>query len=256
MRMVRIILFKRNLMIFVVSITIVLFLAVISLFIHFELSPVNTFIDPKSGIIVIDPGHGGIDGGTNKEGVLEKEINLDIGKRLKFYLEQKGYTVIMTRKDDVSLDKLDNSNKNRHQRDLNARANIINNSNSQLFISIHVNCNLKKPSTDGAIVFYSDKLEQNKSLAYCIQRSLNNMEVNRKKRTVHDPVQAKYFVLSNTNIPGVIVETAFISNKEERKQMVKDTFRDEIAKSIFIGVERYLNEPDKVFAPDNGYKEN
>jgi N-acetylmuramoyl-L-alanine amidase len=64
-------------------------------------------------------------------------------------LEQQGYKIIMTRDDDISLEKLDASGKSRHQRDLNARVNIINNSNAQLFISVHVNCNLKKPSTDG-----------------------------------------------------------------------------------------------------------
>lgn len=247
--MVKIVLFKRKSVIIVVSITIASFLAIISFSTHFAISSANTFIDPKSGVIVIDPGHGGIDGGTNKEGILEKEINLDIGKKLKLFLEQKGYSVIMTREEDISLDKLDNSDKSRHQRDLNARANIINTSNAQLFLSIHVNCNLKKPSTDGAIVFYSDKFEQNKSLAYCIQKALNNIEVNEKKRTVHDPIQAKYFVLGKTNIPGVIVETAFISNKIERQEMVKDTFREEIAKAIVIGVERYLNESNKVFTP-------
>ncbi|MHB8063931.1 MAG: N-acetylmuramoyl-L-alanine amidase family protein [Ruminiclostridium sp.] len=246
--MVKIVLFNRK-SILVAAIMIFTFLALIYLFIHFELSPVNTFIDPKSGIIVIDPGHGGIDGGTNKEGVLEKNINLDIGKKIKLLLEQKGYAVIMTREEDISLDKFDNSNNNRHQRDLNARANIINNSNAQLFLSIHVNCNLKKPSTDGAIVFYSDKFEQNRSLAYCIQRALNNMEVNQKKRTVHDPVQAKYFVLGKTDIPGVIVETAFISNKVERKEMVKNKFKEEMAKAIILGVEKYLNESSKVFTP-------
>ena len=244
---VKIIFLKRKSVYLAVCIAIASFLVIISLFIHYEILSVNTFIDPQSGIIVIDPGHGGIDGGTNKEGVLEKEINLDIGKKLKLLLEQKGYTVIMTREEDISLDNFDNSGKNRHQRDLNARANIINTSTAQLFLSIHVNCNLKKPSTDGAIVFYSDKFEQNKLLAYFVQRALNNMEVNKKQRTVHNPVQAKYFVLNKTNIPGVIVETAFISNKAERQEMVKDTFKEEIAKAIVLGMEQYLNESNKVY---------
>lgn len=63
----------------------------------------------------------------------------------------------MTHDDDISLDSLDNSSKSRHQRDLKARINIINNSNAQLFVSIHVNSNIKKPSTEGAIVFYNNK---------------------------------------------------------------------------------------------------
>jgi N-acetylmuramoyl-L-alanine amidase len=204
--------------------------------------PANTFIDPKSGIIVIDPGHGGIDGGTNKDGILEKEINLGISKKLKVFLEQRGYKVIMTREEDISLENLDNSGQSRHRRDLNARVNIINKNNAQLFLSIHVNCNFKKTSTDGAIVFYNDKFQESKVLAYCIQRSLNAMVVSGKKRTVHDPVQANYFLLSYSEIPGVIVETAFISNEVERRLLTQDEFREQLAKAIADGVEQYLND--------------
>lgn len=240
MNRVRIIFLNRNYVILAAFIIIILFILAMVLCVHFETSIVNTFIDPESGIIVIDPGHGGIDGGTVKDGVLEKEINLDISKKLKSILEQKGYTIIMTRDEDVSLEHLDKSSQSRHIRDLNARVSIINNSNAQLFISIHVNCNLKRPSTDGAIVFYNNKFEQNKTLAYYIQKVLNNMEVNGKKRTIHNPVQAKYFVLDNSNIPGVIAETAFISNKYEKQELIKDTFREEIAKAIALGVDKYL----------------
>ncbi len=214
-----------------------------------EMSSSDTFTDPKNGIIVIDPGHGGIDGGTSKDGVLEKEINLDIAKKLKSILIKQGYKIIMTREEDVSLESLDSSRKSRHMRDLTARANIINNSNSQLFLSIHVNSNLKKPATNGAIVFFNKKYDQNKTLALCIQNQLNNMIVDGKKRSTHDPVQAKYYVLDYSNIPGVIVETGFISNEEERQELVKDSFRQELAKSISKGVEQYLSESRKVSSP-------
>ncbi len=214
-----------------------------------EMSSSDTFTDPKNGVIVIDPGHGGIDGGTSKDGVLEKEINLDIAKKLKSILIKQGYKIIMTREEDVSLESLDSSRKSRHMRDLTARANIINNSNSQLFLSIHVNSNFKKPATNGAIVFFNKKYEQNKTLALCIQNQLNNLVVDGKKRSTHDPVQAKYYVLDYSNIPGVIVETGFISNEEERQELVKDSFRQELAKSISKGVEQYLNESSKVSLP-------
>lgn len=239
---------KRFICVFMV-IVIILLAASFFLSFYLEMYPVNEFKDPDSGIIVIDPGHGGIDGGTNKEGVLEKEINLDIGKKLKDFLQQKGFSVVMTRESDISLEALDHSSKSRHVRDLNARTNIINNSNGQLFLSIHVNCNFKKPSTDGAIVFYNEKYEQNKALAYSIQKALNAMELNGKKRTVHEPVKAKDFVLNNSNIPGVIVETAFMSNSTERHEMVKDTFKEEIAKAVVLGIEDYLKESRSVSSP-------
>lgn len=248
MRRLTVIYCKRNHIIIALCL-IALFIVFIFCFVYPEMFPVKTFTDPKSGIIVIDPGHGGIDGGTVKGGVLEKDINLDIGKKLKCILEQKGFTVIMTREEDVSLETLDNSNKNRHVRDLSARTNIINRSNAQLFVSIHVNCNLKKPSTEGAIVFYNIKYEQNKTLAYFVQRSLNSLEINGRKRTIHDPVQAKYYVLTNSNVPGVLVETAFISNRAERQELTKETFRENTANAILQGIEQYLWDSTRVSSP-------
>jgi N-acetylmuramoyl-L-alanine amidase len=249
MRKLKIIIVGRKSIILMSSVFIILFLALVSYIVKVSILPANKFVDPKSNIIVIDPGHGGIDGGTNKNGILEKEINLDIGTKLRHFLEQKGYKVIMTRDKDISLESSDSSSKSRHQRDLSTRVNTINNSNAQLFISIHVNCNLKKPSTDGAIVFYSNRYEQSKSLAYSIQRTLNNIEINKKKRTVHDPVPANYFVLNNADIPGVIVETAFISNKTEREELVKETFRVSTANAIVSGIEQYLRDSANVSSP-------
>lgn len=250
MRKFKIIVLRKKTIIILSAIFIFLLFSAISYIFKISILPANTFSDPKTGIIVIDPGHGGIDGGTNTSGILEKDINLQIGKKLRPLLLQKGYKVIMTRDEDISLDSLDDSSKSRHLRDLKARVNIFNSSNAQLFISIHVNCNFKKPSTDGAIVFYNNKYEQSKSLASCIQGELNRIEINYKKRTVHKPVQAKYYILSNSNIPGVILETAFLSNKAERQELINETFQENTAKAIVSGIEQYLQESIKVSSPD------
>lgn len=98
--------------------------------------------------IVVDPGHGGIDGGAAKKGVLEKEINLNVSKKLKTYLEAKGYKVLLTRESDMSLDKFGAAGQSRHSRDLNARVNIINNSGTEIFLSIHMNYSIKNPQAD------------------------------------------------------------------------------------------------------------
>ena len=232
---------KRSIYVIAVAAVIVI-LASISIF--YASSPANIFTDPKSGIIVIDAGHGGIDGGTNKDGILEKEVNLAIAKKLKNMLEQKSYRVVMTREEDVSLDGLSDLDTSRHQKDLHARADIINSSNAQLFISIHVNCNFNRPATDGSIVFYSDRFSQNRELAYTVQRALNNMLVNGRKRTVHDPQKGEFFILKYSEIPGIIVETAFISNEEEKKLLLKDEFQEQLSSAIGEGVEKYLNEID------------
>jgi len=236
-----VILNKRSIYVIALAVVIVI-LTSISIF--YASTPANLFTDPKSGIIVIDAGHGGIDGGTNKDGILEKEVNLALAIKLKNNLEQKSYKVVMTREKDVSLDGLSDLDTSRHLRDLHARADIINSSNAQLFISIHVNCNFNKPVTDGSIVFYSDRFSQNRELAYSVQRALNNMFVNGRKRTVHDPQKGEFFILKYSEIPGVIVETAFISNEEERKLLLREEFQEQLSTAIGEGVEKYLRAID------------
>lgn len=242
MKKFKIIVFHRKTLYAVCLIISVFSLVSISLWLYLTALPVNTFTDPKSGIVVIDPGHGGIDGGTNRDGILEKEVNLAVSKKLKAFLEDKGYQVVMTREEDVSLDSLVHSNRSRHQRDLNARLNIINSSNAQLFLSIHVNCNLKRPATNGSIIFYDNQFAENEVLAYSIQEELNAVETGGIRRTAHKPQKAKFFLTQHSTIPGVIVETAFMSNSAERKLLTQDGFREQLARAISNGVEQYLKK--------------
>jgi N-acetylmuramoyl-L-alanine amidase len=223
--------------------------SIVTLIIYFCIvnSYKNNFINSYTKIVVIDPGHGGIDGGTSKDGILEKDINLDISKRIKALLEQKGYKVILTRETDTSLDNLTNISGSRHQKDLKARTDIINNSNAQLFLSIHGNCHIKNLNADGSIVLYNDRFTQNKEIAYSIQRALNNIIINGKKRTMHSPESHSTFYLLNcTKIPGVIIETAFVSNQVERQLLMQDMFKDEIANAIVGGIEIYLKEIKRI----------
>jgi len=183
---------------------------------------------------------------------LEKNINLDISTRLRDFLEQKGYKVILTRDMDKSLDSLSNDGGSRHLRDLKARVNIINNSNAELFLSIHENCHIKNLNADGSIVLYNERFTQNKMLAYCVQRALNSIMIDGKKRTVHDPQNSPGFYLLNySKIPGVIIETVFIYNQKERELLGQDSFKDELAKAIANGIEKYFNETNNVSGGTN-----
>ncbi|HEY9062514.1 MAG TPA: N-acetylmuramoyl-L-alanine amidase [Pseudobacteroides sp.] len=235
---------------FLISVTVLLSVILIMVICIYKFSSIKTdlFNDPKNGVIIVDPGHGGIDGGTSSNNLLEKDINLDIAKRVKATLEARGYTVVLTRNADVSLDKLYEGTGNRHQRDLKARANIINKSNAQLFLSIHGNCHLKNLDADGAIVLYNEKFTQNKELAYFVQRALNSMIIEGKKRTTHDPQKTDtLYLLKCSSIPGILIETVFLSNARERELLLKDEFREGIANAIVIGVEKYLKEEERVF---------
>lgn len=195
----------------------------------------------ESPIIVIDPGHGGVDGGTGGGGMLEKDINLDIAKRLKSVLEQKGYTAEMTRETDTSLDKQNSSSKSRHKRDLIARTEIINSRNAAIFLSIHVNSNYNMPSMDGSYVFFCGKSEKSRALAEHVQKALNSISVQGKHRTKNPPLKGRYHVLVKSKIPGVLVETAFISNYRERELLKTPEFRQQLAEAIGEGISSYMS---------------
>lgn len=190
--------------------------------------------------IMIDPGHGGIDGGATVAGILEKDINLDISLKVRTHLILRGYKVAMTREEDVSLEKYSRTNKSRYHRDLDARVEMINNCGARLFVSIHTNCNLKAPRANSAIVFYSNSFQENKTLAYCIQKELNSLTFNDIGRAVHDPRVSDYFILKRTKMPGVIVETAFLSNPQDRKLLMDNEFREEIAEAVAAGIDSYF----------------
>ena len=203
----------------------------------------------ESPLVVIDPGHGGVDGGTGGGGMLEKDINLDIAKRLKSVLEGKGYRVTMTRETDTSLDKQNSASKSRHKRDLIARTDIINSSNAPVFLSIHVNSNFNMPSMDGSYVFYYGKSEKSRALAEHVQNALNGITVQGKGRTENPPLKGRYHVLLNSKIPGILVETAFISNDRERQLLKTPEFRQQLAEAIGEGIAGYMSRSGQKLTP-------
>ncbi len=186
--------------------------------------------------IVIDPGHGGIDGGASKGNLKESEVNLDISTRLKNYLEQRGYGIILTRSKDIALDNLSSIPATREERDLNARTNIINKSEADFFISIHTNSYPEDPSVSGPIVFYNDKLPKSRIIAQNIQKELNRLAAD--TNMLSNPCKkANFYVLRNSDIPGVLVETAFVTNNRDLALLKTDAFRDKAAKAIAAGIE-------------------
>lgn len=216
-------------------------LAAVLLLARITHTPAAVFTDPHSGIIVVDAGHGGIDGGAGVDGLLEKDINLAIAQRLNKALTRKGYTVVMTRDADISLDDQNQLSRSRHRRDLIARTEIINASRAELFVSIHENVS-KKTSADGSIVLYGTRFPQSRAIALCIQRALNGILIDGEKRTIHDPRTADFYLLYNAEIPGVVVETAFLSNPRERKLLSEDGFQEKMARTIVLGIEQYFSQ--------------
>lgn len=188
--------------------------------------------------IVIDPGHGGIDVGASKGKVEESSVNLEISKKLRDYAADARFNVKMTRSKDISLDYLSKISGTRELKDLNARTEIINSSKAVMFVSIHVNSCPDSTLPSGSIVFYNDKLPGSKTLAGNIQSALNKVYTGSFKRDTHNSQTADFYVLRNSNIPGVLVETAYITNSQERTLLLTDSFQNKIAKAILTGIEK------------------
>ncbi len=193
---------------------------------------IQTFSMPASKkVVVIDAGHGGFDPGKVGDGdVYEKDINLAIAKKLQSYFEQSGATVIMTRTDDNALDGTKND-------DMRARKDTINGAKGDILISIHQN-SYETSDVRGAQVFYYSS-EESEALATNIQDEFNR-EIN-ASNTKNQTENDTYYLLKETNIPAVIVESGFLSNPEESKLLSTEEYQDKVAWSIYVGTINYFN---------------
>lgn len=198
-------------------------------------------LSTASKVIVIDAGHGGFDPGkAGPNGTKEDEINLQIAFKLKDYLEQSGATVIMTRTDD---EKLQGESGNTHKRrDMNYRKQVIQSSGADILISIHQNA-FTQPKVKGAQVFYYHDSEKAKLLAGCVQNNIKTYADAENTRKIKS--SKEYYILKIGEMPGVIVECGFLTNPEEEAKLAKDSYQDQMAWSIYVGIVDYFNQLEK-----------
>ncbi|ADL12642.1 N-acetylmuramoyl-L-alanine amidase family protein [Acetohalobium arabaticum] len=228
----------------VINRKLLLYIVIILLILTFQLKDrylsssvaVNLDFPLNKKVIMIDPGHGGIDGGTNKQKVLEKNINLAIALKLKKVLDHRNVTVKLTRKEDQALDHLNNHSSSRHLRDLWARVEMINQEKIDLFISLHVNAGVSY--LRGPKIFYK---ADNKRLAYLLQNKLNNLEYKDIKHPTNTPLAADYFVLNHAKPPGVIVEVGYITNPVDYRLLQQDDYQWVMARTLAAGIEEYFS---------------
>ncbi len=185
-------------------------------------------------IIVLDAGHGGDDPG--KVGIndaLEKDINLSIVKKLKYYLEKKNFTVILTRDMDIGLSVP--GTPHTKTSDLQARKNVVLEQKPAAFLSIHQN-SFPDENQKGAQVFYYSTSESSKLLAECIQNKLREMD-----STNHRECKANsdYFLLRENPHPSVIVECGFLSNRIEADLLTTEEYQKQIAWNICLALSEY-----------------
>lgn len=182
--------------------------------------------------IVIDPGHGGSDpGAIGPNKIMEKDITLAISKKLALLLQQKGANVRLTRVSDVDV-----FGKNATDaQELQARVQVGENSNADIFVSVHINASINR-SVGGTSTYYSPKSELDTVLAKSIQDRLveySNLD-NLGTR------QAGFYVTKRSKMPAVLLELAFISNEREEKLLTSNWFQNKLATGISIGIEDYF----------------
>jgi len=191
-------------------------------------------------VILIDPGHGGFDGGAvSKKGTLEKDINLNISIKLRDLLQEYGYIVIMSRDKDRGL--YSNEKASIFQRkyeDLNNRCILKRDSNCHIFISIHQNF-FPESKYYGAQVWYSN-CEKSELLAKLIQKNLRLDLDKDNKRQCKRAVKDYKILRCHPEIPSVIVECGFLSNPEEEKKLKDEGYQQKIAESIAKSVNEYF----------------
>lgn len=188
--------------------------------------------------IVIDAGHGGIDGGKiGINGEVEKEINLLIAGRLKNLLEQQGIVAMMTRTDDNGL--YEENATNKKQQDMKRRCELINQTEAELVVSIHQN-SYTEPSVCGPQVFYYENSAAAKEIAAILQSSLNTLLEIERPREIK--ANDSYYILRKTERPAVIVECGFLSNPAEAVLLSTEEYQQKVAEAICAGILQWMEK--------------
>ncbi len=190
--------------------------------------------------LVIDPGHGGVDQGASGDDTLEAPINLDISLKLLKFLQVSGYEVEMTRYGDIGLyDEDSNTIREKKNADIRNRVKILNNSDADLAVLIHLNAFPEKQYY-GAHVFYKGNNPSSKTAAFIIQESLKETLDKNNKRVPQAKKNVK--IIDDSEIPTVLIECGFLSNTEEEKKLLTDEYQEKIAWGIFTGLMNYFNQ--------------
>jgi len=189
-------------------------------------------------VVILDAGHGVPDYGTQSaSGTTEQELNLAITLKLQQLLEQSGTKVILTRSDDNGIYEIDkDSIRSKKISDMKNRVYIGNNSDADIYVSIHMNY-YTDSQYNGWQTFYQSSSENSKKLATIIQQSLNE-NIGQNKR---NPMAIKgAYIMDKVKIPSVIVECGFLSNKSDEEKLKTDSYQSQLAWGIYIGIQKYF----------------
>lgn len=182
-------------------------------------------VETRSDIVVIDAGHGGDDPGkVGVNGALEKDINLQIAKKVEQYLEKNGVQVVMTREEDVAEES--------KRGDMEKRVALINEVKPIITVSIHQN-SYSDASIKGAQVFYYTNSETSKQAASMMQEQLRTVDSENTRQIKSNDT---FYMLKNTEGPIIIVECGFLSNPDEAQKLVTEEYQQQMAEVIGKGI--------------------
>lgn len=188
--------------------------------------------------VVLDAGHGASDPGKiGCNQVNEKDINLLIVQKLKYFLEEQDVKVILTRESDAPL--YDTGAANKKMSDMKARVSLIESTEPDLVVSIHQN-SYHEPEIYGPQVFYYKASEKGKRAAEILQASFDGLEEIDNKRA--SKANDNYYLLLHTSVPMVIAECGFLSNPKEADLLIQESYQEKVAWVLHLGILQYLNE--------------
>ena len=203
--------------------------------------PVNTFASDNSDkVILIDPGHGGIDGGAkSKTGTIEKDINLQISLKLRDNLEEKGYKVYMTRDEDEGLYQKGNTVREKKREELNRRLEMKKETECDIFVSIHQNM-FPQSKCYGAQVWYASN-DNSYNLATIVQDSIKESVKDNNKRVAKPAAEAYLILRDKYEGASILVECGFLSNPDEEARLKSDEHQNLIVEGISNGIDKYFD---------------
>lgn len=195
---------------------------------------------PLSGKeIVIDPGHGGADGGAKSAtGLWEKDVTLQISLYLRDYLQEAGATVHMTRETDTDLAEPGTKGFSRRKtEDLKVRAGLVRELDPDIFVSIHLNA-IPSPRWYGPQTFFTDNHQDNVAIAWFIQDELrtNVADTHRQSKRIRN-----IYILDRSEVPTSLVEVGFLSNEAEAARLGDTKYQQQLAAAIYRGLLRYVS---------------
>ncbi len=198
----------------------------------------NTSVSAEERVtVIIDAGHGGRDGGASTEdGVLEKDLNLAVAKKLESLLSLSEVNVVMTRETDVML--AEESSSHKKLDDLNARLAIAEENENCIFVSIHMN-KFPVEKYRGLQVYYSKNHEGSRVLADMIQeKTAAHLQSGNARLT--KAADSSIYILHHIEVPAVLVECGFLSNNEEAELLQNEEYQASLAALIAASVLEFI----------------